>query len=256
MMIRSAPPSSRPRACSAKTSTSRRNEMSPRVGSSDAGQEAGRADRAGDEAALAHRLAGDLGRLAVDLERVLAETPLVELQPRRLEACRSRRPRRRPRPSRRGRPRSRRGGSGPAPRGTCPGARRSPRTSGRTAPGSRPCRRRTRRRAHATAPRKSRSVSANPLATSIAPGCRTVPGSGEPRRLRRLRRTGSLSRSRWLRVRGYGTATLYLRASHDLREVWTDAEGIWRGSRGRAHRRPRSRGAQRRGVGPDELRAL
>ena len=49
------------------------------------GQEAGRADRAGDEAVLADRLAGDLGGLAVDLERVLAEAPLLELQARGLE---------------------------------------------------------------------------------------------------------------------------------------------------------------------------
>ena len=49
------------------------------------GQVAGRADRARDEAVLADRLARDLGRLRVDLERVLAEAPLVELQPARLE---------------------------------------------------------------------------------------------------------------------------------------------------------------------------
>ena len=49
------------------------------------GQMAGRADRAGDEALLADRLAGDLGRLAVDLERVVGEAPLVELEPAGLE---------------------------------------------------------------------------------------------------------------------------------------------------------------------------
>ena len=49
------------------------------------GQVAGRADRAGDEAVLADRLAGDLGGLAVDLERVLAEAPLLELEARGLE---------------------------------------------------------------------------------------------------------------------------------------------------------------------------
>ncbi len=38
MMIRSAPPSTRPRACSAKTSTRRPKEMSPRVGSVEAGR--------------------------------------------------------------------------------------------------------------------------------------------------------------------------------------------------------------------------
>ena len=45
----------------------------------------GGADRPGDEAALAGRPAGDLRRLRVDLESVLAETPLVELQARGLE---------------------------------------------------------------------------------------------------------------------------------------------------------------------------
>ena len=50
------------------------------------GQEAGRADRARDEAVRARRLAGDFGGLGVDLQRVLAEAPLLELQPRALEA--------------------------------------------------------------------------------------------------------------------------------------------------------------------------
>ena len=49
------------------------------------GQEAGRADRARDEAILADRLARDLRGAAVDLERVLGQAPLVELQPRGLE---------------------------------------------------------------------------------------------------------------------------------------------------------------------------
>ena len=49
------------------------------------GQVAGRADRAGHEAVLADRLAGDLGGPAVDLERVVAEAPLLELEPRGLE---------------------------------------------------------------------------------------------------------------------------------------------------------------------------
>jgi hypothetical protein len=48
-------------------------------------QVAGRPDRAGDEAVLAGGAARDLGRLAVDLERVLAEAPLLELQARTLE---------------------------------------------------------------------------------------------------------------------------------------------------------------------------
>ena len=46
---------------------------------------AGRADRAGDEAVLADRAARDLDGLDVDLERVVGETPLVELQAAGLE---------------------------------------------------------------------------------------------------------------------------------------------------------------------------
>ncbi len=38
MMIRSAPPATRPPACSANTSTNRRNEIAPSVGSSEAGR--------------------------------------------------------------------------------------------------------------------------------------------------------------------------------------------------------------------------
>src|SRR6185369_11225049 len=49
------------------------------------GQEAGRADRAGDEALLADGLARDLRGLLVDLERVLAQAPLLELEPGALE---------------------------------------------------------------------------------------------------------------------------------------------------------------------------
>ena len=49
------------------------------------GEVAGRTDRAGDEAVLAGGLARDLGRLAVDLERVVGQPPLVELQPAGLE---------------------------------------------------------------------------------------------------------------------------------------------------------------------------
>src|SRR3954451_9407724 len=44
-----------------------------------------RADRARYEAALARGLAGDLGSLLVDLERVLVETPLLELDAAGLE---------------------------------------------------------------------------------------------------------------------------------------------------------------------------
>ena len=47
---------------------------------------AGGADRPRDEAVLADGLARDLGGALVDLERVLAQAPLLELQPRGLEA--------------------------------------------------------------------------------------------------------------------------------------------------------------------------
>jgi hypothetical protein len=61
-------------------------EADPAEGGVVAGrQKAGRPDRARDEAALAGRLARDLGGTAVDLERVVREAPLAELQARRLE---------------------------------------------------------------------------------------------------------------------------------------------------------------------------
>ena len=59
--------------------------MSPRVGSSEAGRKPVGPIEPATKRSLAGRLAGDLGRLGVDLERVLAEAPLVELQPRALE---------------------------------------------------------------------------------------------------------------------------------------------------------------------------
>ena len=49
------------------------------------GQVAGRADRAGDEAMLAGRLARDFRGLGVDLDGVVGEAPLAELDPRALE---------------------------------------------------------------------------------------------------------------------------------------------------------------------------
>jgi hypothetical protein len=64
-----------------KTSTSSPKRICPSVASS----EAGRPDRPRDEALLAHGRARDLRRLRVDLERVLAEAPLFELEPARLE---------------------------------------------------------------------------------------------------------------------------------------------------------------------------
>ena len=51
------------------------------------GQEAGRSDRAGDEALVAGDLARDLGGAAVDLDGLVAQAPLVELQPAGLEGA-------------------------------------------------------------------------------------------------------------------------------------------------------------------------
>ena len=86
MMMRSAPPWTSPRACSSKTATSSRKVILPSVGSSEAGRwPVGPIDPA-TNLLLADRLAGDLGRALVDLERVLAQAPLLELQARRLEA--------------------------------------------------------------------------------------------------------------------------------------------------------------------------
>ena len=85
MMSRSAPPSIRPVGLLGEDLDQLAEaDLAERrvVGG---GQHAGRADRAGDEALLADRLAGDLGGLRVDLERVLAEAPLVELEPAGLE---------------------------------------------------------------------------------------------------------------------------------------------------------------------------
>ncbi len=60
--------------------------MSPRVGSVEAGRKPVGPIEPATKRSGSRRLAGDLGRLQVDLERVLAEAPLVELQPRSLEA--------------------------------------------------------------------------------------------------------------------------------------------------------------------------
>ena len=85
MISRSEPPSIRPRACSSKI-VDELAERDPAERRVVGGRElAGRADRAGDEALLADRAAGDLGRLAVDLVGVVLQAPLLELQPRGLE---------------------------------------------------------------------------------------------------------------------------------------------------------------------------
>ncbi len=62
MMIRSAPPSTRPRACSANTARRLRKLMSPSVGSSLAGRNPVGPIEPGDEAIGADRIASDLGR--------------------------------------------------------------------------------------------------------------------------------------------------------------------------------------------------
>ena len=110
-------------------------------------EEARRTDRAGDEAILTGGLAGDLGGLDVDLERVVLEPPLGELQPRGLEGVGLDDVGAGRRASRRGRPRSRRDGSARAPRDSARGACSRPRGSARTARAWRPCRRRRRPRA-------------------------------------------------------------------------------------------------------------
>ncbi len=85
MITRSTPPSSRPWACSVNTVTSSRKEILPRVGSSEAGRWPVGPIEPATKPVLADRLAGDLGRTAVDLECVVLEPPLLELDPRALE---------------------------------------------------------------------------------------------------------------------------------------------------------------------------
>ena len=104
MISRSAPPSTSAPACSSKTSASSAKLMSPRVGSSLAGRKPGRADRAGDEALRPGGLAGDLGRPAVDLDRVARRGPTRRASAASPGRSRSRRPRRRRPASPRGPP--------------------------------------------------------------------------------------------------------------------------------------------------------
>ena len=86
MMIRSAPPCTRPRACSSKVSTSSRKVIRPSVGSSLEGRWPVGPIEPATKRLLAGRLAGDLGGALVDLERVIVEAPLLELQAAALEA--------------------------------------------------------------------------------------------------------------------------------------------------------------------------
>ena len=85
MISRSAPPWTRPRACSSKIATSSGKRIWPSVGSSEAGRCPVGPIEPGDEAVLADGAARDLDGLDVDLERVLGEAPLLELQAAGLE---------------------------------------------------------------------------------------------------------------------------------------------------------------------------
>jgi len=80
-------PSTRPDACSAKTSTSSWKRIWPREALRMPGDSRG-ADRARDEPVLTGCFAGQLGGLHVDLHRVVGQTPLLELDPRALEGIR------------------------------------------------------------------------------------------------------------------------------------------------------------------------
>ena len=85
MMIRSAPPSIEAVGLLAEDLDQLAEADLAERGVVGGGQVAGRADRAGHEAVLADGLAGDLGGLLVDLERVLGQAPLLELDPAGLE---------------------------------------------------------------------------------------------------------------------------------------------------------------------------
>ena len=85
MRMTSTPPSTRPSACSAKISRSSAKVMLPRVGSSEAGSIPVGPIEPTTKRSSPARGAADLGGLAVDLERVLAQPPLVELEAAGLE---------------------------------------------------------------------------------------------------------------------------------------------------------------------------
>ena len=85
MMIRSTPPSSRPAACSAKTSTSSRKVIAPSVGSSEAGRwPVGPIEPATKRSSPTALRAISAARRLIS-QRVLAQAPLVELEAAGLE---------------------------------------------------------------------------------------------------------------------------------------------------------------------------
>ena len=86
MMMRSAPPWTSPRACSSKTATSSRKVILPSVGSSEAGRWPVGPIEPATKLSSPTALRAISARALVDLERVLAQAPLLELQPRGLEA--------------------------------------------------------------------------------------------------------------------------------------------------------------------------
>ena len=254
MMIRSAPPSTRPCACSVKTSTSFA-EARCRRGS-------GRRTRAGSRSARSSRRRS--GPRPTALRAISAALRLIS------SVCS-------PRPHSSSFRRERLEGVGLDDLGAgldhrgvdaldhvgavederlvalALRGRRSPRRSGRTAPASRPCRRRRRRRARATAPRKSRSAvcrhsGSPPSLPAVAPCL----ASGEARRLRRLRQdrvprpllmapdqdtTRSLALEGSKLMRRFATTTREGPVKKDIRR---DAE---RGAGGRTDRGRRSVGA-------------
>ena len=85
MMMRSTPPSTRPAACSVKTSTSSRKLIAPSVGSSEAGRWPVGPIEPATKRSSPTALRAICGGLHVDLARVLAEAPLVELEAAGLE---------------------------------------------------------------------------------------------------------------------------------------------------------------------------
>ena len=86
MMIRSAPPSTSPLACSVKTSTSLAKLMSPRVGSSLAGRKPVGPIEPATKRSSPAALRAISAALVLISTRVLAQAPLVQLEAAALEA--------------------------------------------------------------------------------------------------------------------------------------------------------------------------